>query len=163
MKVKLEDVVETMDMLQEETIAHLNKRTGELITLSTEEFEAAEEELEGGEEVDLADYPEWQHELILKAKEILDSQDWIELPAKDDVDDYAIMEEFCRSIADPELSDRLLNTIRGSGAFSRFRGALEVLDLQQAWYDFRASELEKIAVGWLEENEIAYTRNAESG
>ncbi|MGI9066662.1 MAG: UPF0158 family protein [Pyrinomonadaceae bacterium] len=158
MKVKLQDVVDMMDMLHEEASAHLNKRTGELITLSSEEFEAAEEELEGGEEADLADYPEWQHELILKAKEIMDSQDWIELPAKDDINDYAIMEEFCRSIADPELSDRLLNTIRGSGAFSRFRGALEALDLRQEWYDFRASELEKIAVGWLDENEIAYTR-----
>lgn len=43
MNVKLEDVVETMDMLHEEASAHLNKRTGELITLSSEEFEAAEE------------------------------------------------------------------------------------------------------------------------
>ena len=160
MNVKLQDVVETMDVLAEETSAHLNKRTGELITLSSEEFEAAEEELEEGEEADLADYPEWQHELILKAKEIMDSQDWIELPAKEDIDDYAIMEEFCRSIANPGLSDRLLNTIRGSGAFSRFRGALEVLDLKQEWYAFRAAELEKLAVEWLEENEIAYTRAA---
>jgi len=74
MKVKLQDVVDTMDGLVEEIIAHLNKRTGELMTLSTEEFEAVEEE------ADLDDYPEWQHELILKAKEIMDSPDWIDLP-----------------------------------------------------------------------------------
>jgi hypothetical protein len=157
MKVKLQDVVETMDMLGDEMSAHLNKRTGELITLTTEEFSAAEEE------EDLADYPEWQHESILKAREIMDSEDWVELPAKEDIHDYAIMEEFCRSIADPELSDRLLSTIRGSGAFSRFRGALEALDLRQEWYDFRAAELEKIAVEWLDESEIAYTRLPESG
>ena len=157
MKVKLQDVVDMMDMLGEETTAHLNKRTGELITLSSEEFEAAEEE------EDLADYPEWQHESIVKAREILDSQDWIELPAKEDIDSYAIMEEFCRSISDPELSVRLLNTIRGSGAFSRFRGALEAVDLRQEWFDFRAAELEKIAVGWLEENEIAYTKESPRG
>ena len=158
MKVKLQDVVETMDMLGDEMSAHLNKRTGELITLTSEEFEAAEEE-----EGDLADYPEWQRESILKAREIIDSEDWVALPAKEDIHDYAIMEEFCRSIADPELSERLLNTIRGSGAFSRFRGALEALDLRQEWYDFRAVELEKIAVEWLDENEIAYTRLPESG
>ena len=152
MKVKLQDVVDMMDMLHEEASAHLNKRTGELITVSTEEFEAAEEE------EDLADYPEWQHELILKAKEIMDSQDWVELPAKEDIHDYDIMEEFCHSIADPEVRSRLLTTIRGSGAFGRFRGALEVLDLEQEWYDFRAAELEKIAVDWLEENQILYTK-----
>ena len=156
MNVKLGDVVTTMDGLVEEIIAHLNKRTGELMMLSTEEFEAAEED-------DLSDYPEWQHELILKAKEIMNSPDWIELPTKEDIDDYAIMEEFCYSIADAELSDRLLRTIRGSGAFSRFRGALEALDMQQEWYDFRAAELEKIAVEWLEVNQIEYTREAESG
>src|SRR6266550_6484626 len=114
MKVKLKDVVETMDGLVEEIIAHLNKRTGELMTLSTEEFEAVEEE------EDLSDYPEGQQELILKAKEIMDSPDWIELPTKDDIDDYAIMEEFCYSIADPKLSEKLLSAIRGRGAFGRF-------------------------------------------
>jgi hypothetical protein len=146
-----------MDGLMEEIIAHLNKRTGELMTLSTQEFEAVEE----GE--DLADCPEWQHELILKAKEIMESPDWIELPTKDDIDDYAIMEEFCYSIADPKLSEKLLSAIRGRGAFSRFRGAIEALDLEQQWYAFRAAELEKIAVEWLEANRIAYVRETESG
>jgi len=157
MKVKLQDVVDTIDMVGEEMSAHLNKRSGELVTLTTEELSAAEEE------DDLDDYPEWQRESILKAKEIMDSLDWIDLPAKDDIDDYAIMEEFCYSISDAELSERLLRTIRGSGAFGRFRGALEALDLRQEWYDFRAGALEKIAVEWLEANRIAYTREAESG
>ena len=161
MKVKLQDVVEEMDVLHDQAAAYLNKRTGELMTLTTEEFRAAErweaeKELEEVEDV-LADYPEWQHELILKAKEIMESEDWLGLPSKFDIHEYAIMEEFCRSIADDELSYRLLSTIRGSGAFGRFRGAIEALDLEQAWYDFRAGELEKIAVEWLEVNEIEYT------
>jgi len=156
MKVKLGEVVQTMDMPSEDMSAYLNKRTGQLIILTMEELSAAEED------EDPDDYPEWQRESILKAKEIMDSQDWIELPAKEDIDDYAIMEEFCHSIADAELSDRLLRTIRGSGAFSRFRGALEALDMRQEWYDFRNAELEKIAVEWLEVNQIAYTREAES-
>jgi len=68
------------------------------------------------------------------------------------------MEEFCYSIEDPKLSERLLNAIQGRGAFGRFRGAIEALDLLQAWYDFRADALEKIAIEWLEEKQIAYTR-----
>lgn len=156
MKVKLRDVVDGLEMQADEMTAYLNKRTGELVPTTSEDLSAAEEE------EDLDDYPEWQRESILKAKEILASEDWIALPSKFEMDEYSMMEDFCRSIADPKLSDRLLNTIRGSGAFSRFRGGLEAMDLRQEWYDFRASELEKIAVGWLEENEIEYARIAES-
>jgi hypothetical protein len=69
------------------------------------------------------------------------------------------MENFCRSVTNLRSSEKLLDAIRGSGAFRRFRGALEVLDLEQDWYDFRAAELEKIAVGWLEENQIEYAKD----
>jgi hypothetical protein len=129
MKVKLQNVVGEMDVLHDQASAYLNKHTGELMTLTTEEFGAAErweakKELEKVADV-LADYPEWQHELILKAIEIMESEDWIALPSKFDIHEYAIMEEFCRSIADDELSERLLGTIRGSGAFRRFRRAIE--------------------------------------
>jgi hypothetical protein len=41
------------------------------------------------------------------------------------------------------------------------RAAGPVVDLLQKWYDFRAVEFEKIAVGWLEENVIAYARTVE--
>ncbi|MEK6280202.1 MAG: UPF0158 family protein [Acidobacteriota bacterium] len=157
MAVKLRDVVDGLDMAGDEMSAYLNKRTGEVVPITNEELEAAEEE-EEEEEEDLADRPEWQQESIMQAREIIGSEDWIELPSQFDIHEYSIMEEFCRSIADPKLSERLLGTIRGSGAFRRFRGALEVLNLQQDWYDFRAAELEKIAVAWLEENEIEFTR-----
>jgi hypothetical protein len=110
-------------MVGDEMSAYLNKQTGELITLTSEEFEAAEgfeaaeespgEEFEAAEElaaedglvaaedgleedqeIDLAEYPEWQRESIVKAREILDSEDWIALPSKFDIHEYAIMEEF---------------------------------------------------------------------
>jgi hypothetical protein len=113
MKVKLRDVVDGLEMQADEMSAYLNKRTGEVVPTSSEELEAVEEE------DDLDDYPELEREYILKVKEILGSEDWIELPSKFDIDEYAIMEEFCRSVADPEISDRLLSTIRGKGAFGR--------------------------------------------
>ena len=52
--VKLRDVVGAMDSLTEESAAYLNKRTGEVFTLSEEELsavedEAMEEELAGTE------------------------------------------------------------------------------------------------------------------
>lgn len=155
MKVKLGDVVDALEMQADEMSTYLNKRTGEVVPTTSEDMSAVEEE------EDLDDYPEWQQETILKAKEILESEDWIALPSKFDIDEYAIMEEFCRSVADQETSDRLLSCIRGKGAFGRFRGAVDVLDLRQEWFDFRATELERIAVEWLEVNEIEYTRESQ--
>jgi uncharacterized protein UPF0158 len=159
MKVKLQDVVDTMDMLGDEMSGYLNKRTGELYTLNNEEIEDAELEEEDAEEEALADQPEWLRESIQKAREISESEDWLELPTKIDIHEYAIMEEFGRSLANAKLSNTLLGAIRGSGAFRRFRGAIEVLDMEQEWYDFRAAELEKIGVEWLEDNQIEYTRD----
>ena len=116
MSVKLRDVVDGLEMQADEMSAYLNKRTGEVVPISSEDLSAAEEE------EDLEDYPEWQQESILKAKEILESEDWIELPSKFEIDEYGIMEDFCRSVADPEISERLLSSIRGRGAFGRFWG-----------------------------------------
>ncbi|MGH9933104.1 MAG: hypothetical protein ACREA9_28300 [Pyrinomonadaceae bacterium] len=162
MTVKLRDVVEAMDSLMEESAAYLNKRTGELFTLSHEELsavedEAMEEELAGTEAgaaetdgdltidsdfsgaEDLDDDPEWLRESKLKAREIINSDEWTQLPSKFDIHEYHIMEEFGRSIEDPELRDNLLHAIRGSGAFGRFRYALDTFGLREAWFEFRAA------------------------
>jgi hypothetical protein len=37
------------------------------------------------------------------------------------------------------------------------------MDLREVWYAFRTAELERIAAEWLEESEIEYTREPESG
>lgn len=48
----------------------------------------------------IEDFPEWEHENIKAAKEILETDDYISLPAKFDIHEYAIMEQFCLSIND---------------------------------------------------------------
>lgn len=55
--VKLQDIVNEMDTLSDELHAYLNKRTGELVTISSEELQAAEEE------DTIESYPEWQREV----------------------------------------------------------------------------------------------------
>ena len=158
-RVNLQDVVEQLDMLTDESTAYLNKRTGELYWLTEEELLGSAGDLEDDDdEDDLVDLPDWQREATLKAKEVTESDDWLELPGKFEIHEYNLMEEFCRSIEDDELSKRLLQQIRGSGAFRRFRGAIAVVGLEEAWYQFRASALERIAVEWLEEHQIAYSR-----
>lgn len=150
-QVKLKDVVDHLEMFGDETSAYLNKQTGELCALSQEDLLAAEEE-----EEDLSDYPEWEQEEILKARDVLSSSDWLALPGKFEIHEWDIMERFCQVIEDPEMSNRMLQLIRGSGAFRRFKNSINEFGMDKAWYQFRDAAIERIAMEWLNENGIAY-------
>jgi len=152
--VSLRDIVNELEMLSEERTVFLNKRTGELIALSEDELSAAEEG------ADLANYPEWQQELIVRAREVAESDDCLHFPSQFDINEYKIMEDFCSSIEDQRLSDTLTRAIRGQGAFRRFKDQLRSFGIEEDWYGFRTSALETIAISWLEENHIPYKREA---
>lgn len=65
--VKLNEIVEALEAAGEEHTHYLDKRTGEIVMVTNEEMEAAEED-----EL-ISEYPDWQREAILKAREILKS------------------------------------------------------------------------------------------
>lgn len=140
-----------MDVFGDENRAFLNIRTGEFTTLSSDELGAAEE---GGT---LEDMPEWQQEIIQKATDVLFTDDYRELPSKFDIHEYSIMEKFCYTVEDDELSDRLLNSIQGRGAFRYFKDTIHQYGIADDWYDYREQAFKKIAIEWLESNNIAYT------
>ena len=151
--VSIKDVVNEMDVPSEEDSAFINRHTGELVTLSIEELSAAEED------DDIDDYPEWQKEMIIKAKEVISSDDYLPLPSKFDIHEYHIMEDFCCSVMDDEIREGLLDKIVGRGAFRRFKDAIKSHGLEEEWYSFRQEALEKIAIDWLERNELSYTKD----
>ena len=74
--VSLRDVIEQMDLISDEATAYINRKTGELITLTHEELALAEDPEEA------EDAPQWQKELLPKAREVLASEDFIPLPGK---------------------------------------------------------------------------------
>jgi hypothetical protein len=153
--VRLKDVVDALDVGSDEISNYLDKRTGEIFLITDEEISAAEED-----EL-LSDYPDWQRESVLKAREILGSNDFVQLPTQFDIHEYSIMERFGQQYKDSRTSAELLRSIRGSGAFRRFKDTLYDLEIQNEWYEFRLHELEEIAVDWLESEEIPYTREEE--
>jgi hypothetical protein len=152
---KLKDVI---DALEEAGYGHphyLDRRTGQIFLITNEEMEAAEED------EPISDYPEWQRDSILKAREILGSEDFVVMPDQFEINEYRIMEDFCLSFEDREIGEDLLRQIKGSGAFGRFKHAIYSLGVEKAWYQFRSSEFERIATDWLEQEEIPYTRDDE--
>jgi hypothetical protein len=155
--VSLRGVVNEMDVMSDEFHAYLNKETGELVTVSDEEIRTIENEDDEGE------YPEWQREALAMAKKVLGTSDYLPLPSKFDIHEYAIMERFCYSFEDPRLNDELSSQIRGSGAFRRFKDAIYRHGLEDDWYRFRDQALEEIAIEWLESNKIAFSRTDNTG
>jgi hypothetical protein len=154
MRVKFNEVVEALESATGEHAHYLDKRTGEIILLTSEDLQAAAED-------DLiSEYPDWQRESILKAREVLkDSEAFAQLPDQFDVHEYKIMEEFCLAFEDREVGDELRRLIKGGGAFRRFKNAVHEMGVDQAWYEFKRSALEKIATQWLGENDIPYWRD----
>jgi len=144
--VKLNGVIEALDAAGDELSHYLDRRTGEIVLITNEEMEAAEEDDEP-----ISEYPDWQRESILKAREVLESEtDFIPLPDQSDIHEYKIMEGFCLEFKDRRVGEELLRLIKGSGAFRRFKDAIYSFGVEQDWYQFRQAEIEKIAIEWLE-------------
>ena len=150
--VSLRDVVEEM-VPSEEWTAYLNRRTGELVTVTDEDQRLVEED------ADPSDLPDWQQESLSRARVALESEDFLALPDKVEIHEYSIMERFCLGVEDPEVRDALLRAIRGRGAFRWFKHVTHERGMAEAWYAFRQRALEEIAVEWLETNGVAYSRD----
>lgn len=150
--VSLRDVIDEMEMSSDEATSYINRKTGELITVTDEMFSLAEDPDE--EE----DAPEWQKEMLPKVREVAASEEFIPLPSKFDIHEWAIMERFARSVADDDVSDELEAALHGRGAFGRFKDVLRRRGIADAWYRFRDAALEEIAVEFLEAHGIAFRR-----
>lgn len=153
--VSLRAVATEMDLPNEAWTAFINKRTGELITVTDEESRAVEDDADD-------DSPAWQAEFLPKAREALTSDEFLPLPSKFDIDEYSIMRRFCEQVADTKTRESLLRAIRGSGAFGRFRALADHCGIIDQWYAFRDHAMEEIAAEWLEVNGIAYRRDGSS-
>src|SRR5215475_13767105 len=119
LRVKLSDLIEGMDFQSDEYFSYLHTTTGEVVSVTTEELRAAEED------TPLEDFPEWQHDAIHIAKDIVETEHYLPLPDRFEMHEYSIMERFCLSVDDEDLRDDLCDAIRGRGAFRRFKDKVQ--------------------------------------
>ena len=150
--VSLRDVIDEMEMMSDEATSYINRKTGELFTVTDEMFSLAEDPDEA------ADAPEWEKELLPKVREVTASEDFIPLPGKFEIHEWSIMERFARSVADDDVRDELETALHGRGAFGRFKDALHRRGIADAWYRYRDAALEEIAVEFLEAHGIEFRR-----
>ena len=150
-RVKLSDIIEGMDFQSDERSAFLNLTTGEVVSVTDEELRAAEND------EPLEDFPEWQHDAIRIAGEIIETDHYLPLPDTFEINEYRIMERFCSSVDDEDMRVNLFNAIRGRGAFRYFKDKIHEYGITEDWYKYRDAALREIAVAWCEEHGISYT------
>ena len=150
-RVKLNDIIEGLEFQSDESSSFLDKTTGKVVLISDYEISAAEDDNP------IEDFPDWEQDLVRIAKEIIDETgNYIDLPTKFDIHEYSIMEKFCLSLNDDEMSDTLYSLIKGSGAFGRFKNAIHEYDIADDWYKYRNDALKEIAIEWCQENDIEF-------
>jgi Uncharacterised protein family (UPF0158) len=150
-QVKLQDILEGMDFQSDAQSAFLNLTTGEVVSITDEELRAAEHD------APLEDFPDWQHDAIRIAKDIVETEHYLPLPDRFEIHEYSIMERFCLSVDDEDIRDDLCNAIRGRGAFRYFKDRIHAYGIAEEWYRYRDAALREIAIAWCEAHGLQYT------
>ncbi len=147
MKVNLRDVIEAIEYENEFLKHYYNKSTGVIIYLEDES--SAGYTYKDMERID--EFEEWEQELI---KELADFEknkdDYIQLPDSTEIDELAMMREFCSETA----NDDLKNAASEKKDLRSIKEAIENSGLLNEWYDYRENKEYNIAVNWCNKNNI---------
>jgi uncharacterized protein UPF0158 len=149
--VRLNDIIDALETQSDESSSFLDCDTGQVATVSHDMLREAEES--GDEQPDL---PAWQKEELEIAKRILSTDRFQELPTKFDIHEWAIMQDFSRSVESDSVREDLLHAIHAAGAFRNFKDTLQRCGMESAWFAFRTEALRQIAQNWCEENHIVW-------
>jgi hypothetical protein len=149
--VSLRDFVDEMQTLSNEVRAYVSQSTGEVISVTNDEFSIVEEN-----NGDWSEYDKLEQEFFQKVEKIVSSDEFLELPNQYEIHEYEIMERFCLSISDEKVSNVLLDKIRGSGAFRRFKETVYRYGIEKDWFRFKDEAYKEIAISWLESQGFEY-------
>lgn len=150
-QVKLKDIIEEMEIQFEESRSLLNIKTGEIVLVTTEDLRAVEDDKP------FDHLPEWEQENRMIAMDVVENfENYIELPTKYEVIEYEIMEDFCLTINDQRIQDLLLRSIKGKGAFRRFKDQIIDFEIEDQWYSYRDDRFKQIAIKWCQDNNLNF-------
>jgi hypothetical protein len=145
--VSLKDVVDALESATDEMSSYVNSTTGQVVTLTHEDLRLAEEE-------PVPDMPDWQRDVVADAREVLESDHWLELPSRFDVDEWEIMNRFGQSLSTASQRAEVADAIHGTGAYRNFKGTIRRLGIEEAWFAYKRRDLEAAARTWLAEHDL---------
>jgi len=167
--VDLDDLAAAFEDASDAMRYYLDLETGAVVTITDgvrDELEAIDEELEdapGAEDEAFADalqerdLPEWMRAMEQEAFAVEQGYDtrYIAIPTADTHAAYRAMEAFIETVPELRLQATLLRSIRGRGAFRRFKDVLLAQpDERERWFAFNAARLRERVLAWLRDEGI---------
>jgi hypothetical protein len=147
--VPLASIVEWMEMQSETMCVYLDPATGDFVVIGDKQIFIARTG---------SDKPQPEDDDIDWTVDDAEAKGFIGLPDRYDIHEYQMMVDFAETVEDVRSAERLSTSLRGSGAFRRFKDTVRLLGLEQAWYKFREQAYEAAAIEWCRENGIEFTR-----
>lgn len=136
--LNLQDLIEAMDMQSDETDTYLDKQTMRIVSVMYGEIYGTD---------DIENLDEFEE---------LCYDRFIVIPSKYDINEYSIMRDFIELLPQ-NIQANFYNSIKGRGAFRRFKDMTIYNGVEQQWYNFKEHALRKIAARWCEKNDIKYS------
>jgi hypothetical protein len=149
--VKLSQILERISKPAYWETYCLNKETGEIILITHSEFFDAEHGKKQDSESDD------EKDVLIAAKAILSGDKrYILIPSNDEIDEYSIMERFCFSVEDDQISLALSDALKFKPVGHYFRKAVIRHGLVEEWESYLTMELRMMAKKWCEKNDIDF-------
>jgi len=148
--VRLDDLVAEIETKIEDTFTFIHVTTGDVITLTSEEYSAAEDEQP------LEKFPIWQQENIENAIRIIEDEDgaYVDFTLKHDYNEYETIENFIGALEDGDIQKVLYEAIQGRGAFRRFKDGIIEHGIDNQWYRYKESKIKELVIAWCKEQDI---------
>jgi len=147
--VSLDKLIDALEEGSDSAFGFLDRESGEVYFISDEALSYSESEEEPP--YALAD---WQKEEFELAKRLQSSDRYLAIPGPRDVHEWNIMAEFSNQIKRDDIRVKFVDSIRGSGAFRRFKQQLAHFGLWDEWNRFRREAFGEFMREWCEENGI---------
>ena len=103
-------------------------------------------------------------EIICRDSEYLDEstlvdievnwKDYILLPTQYDIHEYRIMQDFAMECPYEQMREKMLASLRGNGAFRRFKDTIFYLGIREDWFAYRDKRFREIAERWCMDNKL---------
>jgi hypothetical protein len=154
--VSLDELINALEEESESEFGFLDSETGEIHFVSEEALSLSEPESES-ETDSVFPLADWQKDEVELARRIQSSDRYLALPGRLEVNEWNIMSEFCDQIKRDDVRAKFADSIRGRGAFRRFKDQLAHFDLWDQWNEFRRSAFGEIMREWCEEKGIILT------
>lgn len=162
--IDIDEIQKAMEDVERNAFEYfLDRETGDVIILSEDILNRAEQVVEKHYEDDLAEYdaveldeepdiPEWMEDEIELALEItlFNREQYIRIPERDRQGGFDAMKEFAAQVGNEQLRSELEAVLEGKGAFRRFKDLLDPYPKERKlWYGFNAKATRREIESWL--------------